>query len=238
MRSVLVVLIIVLFLILSLPLFLIMRLVGLFSRHAMAAGSQTIIAWIFRIVLKCAGAHLTVKGVENVPKDRAVLYAANHRGYADVAIGYATVPTLTGFIAKKEIKKIVGLSWWMSNMNCLFLDRTDMRNGMQTILGAIELVKQGYSIFVMPEGTRNHTDSLLPFRDGSFKIAEKSGCPIIPVAITNSDGIYELHRPWVRAADVSIHYGEPIFVENLSREERKQLGTRVRTAIEDLLEAN
>ncbi len=236
MRTFLVLLVIFLFLVLSLPVFLVIRLVGLFNRHAMASASQKIVSWIFKIILFVAGGKMTVIGAENIPADRAVLYTSNHRSYADIPMGYTTVPNLTGFIAKKEIKKVPGLSWWMSNMNCLFLDRNDIKQSLKTILKAVDIVNEGYSIFVMPEGTRNHSDELLTFKEGSFKIAEKTGCPVIPVAITNSDALYELHRPWVRKAKIVIHYGTPINVADMPREERKTLGSRVRHEIELMLE--
>ena len=235
MRTVLTFLSLFLFLLLSIPVCLVLKVIGIFNRHFCAAVSQKIVNFGFRVVLFSAGVRITCLGKENIPADTAVLYTSNHRSYADVPIGYTTVPGLTGFIAKKQIKKVPSLSWWMTNMNCLFLDRNDMRQGMKTILSAIETVKAGYSIFVMPEGTRNHKDEMLPFKEGTYKIALKSGCPIIPVAITNSDKIYELHRPWVRATRVIIHYGKPIYPDTLSADEAKTIGAHVRDIIADML---
>ena len=181
MRIVLVALAIVLFLILFLPLYFILWIVGKFNPHAKTAASQFVVRNAFRFTLFCAGTKITVLGRENVPKDEAVLYAANHRGFADIPVSYITLPTLTGFVAKKEIKKVPIFSWWMKNLNCLFLDRDDMKEGLKTILTGMEHMKNGYSIFIMPEGTRNRGDELdlLPFKEGSFKIAEKTGCAII-----------------------------------------------------------
>ena len=236
MRSILFMLVFVLFLIISIPFIFILRFIGLFNRRFCVRASQGIVNTAFRLVLKVAGARITVLGTENIPKDRAVLYTSNHRSYADIPLGYTTVPHLTGFIAKKEIAKVPSLSWWMVNMNCLFLDRDDTRQALKTILTAIDNIKAGYSMFVMPEGTRNHGDEMLPFKEGTFKIAEKSGCPIIPVAISNSDAIYELHQPWIRSAKVVIHYGTPIETAGMSKEELKGIGSRVRDIIADMLE--
>ena len=235
MRTVLTFLSLFLFLVLSIPLFLIFKLIGVFNRRACASLSQSVVNFGFRMVLASAGVKITCLGRENVPTGRAVLYTANHRSYADIPIGYTTVPGLTGFIAKKQIKNVPSLSWWMTNMNCLFLDRHDLKPGMKTILAAIDNIKAGYSMFVMPEGTRNHQDEMLPFKEGTFKIALKSRCPIIPVAITNSDAVYELHRPWVRRANVIIHYGKPVYVEDLTPEEAKTIGARVRDIIAGML---
>lgn len=237
MRIVLVALAIVLFLILFLPLYFILWIVGKFNPHAKTAASQAIVRNAFRFTLFCAGTKITVLGRENVPKDEAVLYAANHRGFADIPVGYITLPTLTGFVAKKEIKKVPIFSWWMKNLNCLFLDRDDMKEGLKTILTGVEYMKNGYSIFIMPEGTRNRGDELdlLPFKEGSFKMAEKSGCAIIPVAISNSAAVFEKQIPWVKPAHVIIHYGCPIYPDSLSKEEKKHLGVTVRDNIIETL---
>ena len=52
-------------------------------------------------VRNLAGITCEVRGLENIPKDRAVLYVGNHRSYFDIVMGYTTVPSPTGFIAKK-----------------------------------------------------------------------------------------------------------------------------------------
>lgn len=96
-----------------------------------------------------------MRGLENIPTDRAVLYVGNHRSYFDIVMGYMTVPRLTGFIAKKEMIKIPLLNRWMDRMNCLFLDRSNIKEGLKTILAGIEKIKGGISMWIFPEGTRN-----------------------------------------------------------------------------------
>ncbi|MCR5330985.1 MAG: 1-acyl-sn-glycerol-3-phosphate acyltransferase [Lachnospiraceae bacterium] len=236
MRSILVALFLLLFFVLTLPLFLILKLIEVFAPKAGSRAAQTVIKYAFKMILLIAGARTTLLGLENIPADRPVLYTSNHRSYLDVVLGYSTVPGLTGFVAKKEIAKFPGLNWWMTAVNCLFIDRDDMKQSLKVILAAIEKVKAGYSMFIMPEGTRNHSDELLPFKEGSFKIADKSGCPVIPVAISNADEVYELHKPWVKSAPVVIHYGKPIYLEEMSREERKSLAPRVMKEISEMLE--
>lgn len=236
MRTFLVVLALVVFCIVTLPVYFILWIIGRFNPRLKTKISQIIVAWGFRFVLVFAGTKRTVLGLENVPKDEAVLYAANHRGFADIPMGYITVPTLTGFVAKKEIAKVPIFSWWMKNLNCLFLDRDDLKAGLKTILQGVEYMKQGYSMFIMPEGTRSQSDEMLPFKEGSLKMAEKTGCAIIPVAITNSDAVFEKQFPWVKKAHVIIHYGKPIYPNEVPKETKKALGAHVREVIAGMLE--
>ena len=86
---------------------------------------------------------------------RQVLYVGNHQSYFDILVGYTTVPTLLGFVAKKEMERYIFLRDWMRNVNCLFLDRTDIKAGMKTILDGIQKIKAGISVWIFPEGTRN-----------------------------------------------------------------------------------
>ena len=80
---------------------------------------------------------------------------------------------------------------------------------------------------IFPEGTRNkdkesHT-SLLPFHGGSFKLAERTGVPIVPIAFYNTENCFENHKPFLRAADVRIKIGEPVLLSDLSPEDRRRV---------------
>lgn len=238
MRTILVGLFLGIFFILSIPVFFIEYIIGKFSHHAKTSSSQKIVVGAFHIVLFLSGVKRTIKGVENVPKDTAVLYVANHRSYFDIPLAYSCVPTLTGFIAKKEIAKIPFLRVWMRYLNCLFLDRDNIKEGLKTILKGIDLVKDGYSVYIAPEGTRNSGKELLPFKEGSFKIAEKSNCPIIPVAINHSEAGFEAQAPWIKKAHMVIEFGEPIYLDQLDKDTRKFLGSYVQNIIQDMYNRN
>ena len=104
---------------------------------------------------------------------------------------------------------------------------------------AIEKVKNGISIFIFPEGTRNKTpETLLDFKEGSFKIAEKSGCPIIPVTLVNASDIFEDHLPKVKKTRVVIEYGTPIDMKELDKETRKHVGAYVQGIIAETWKKN
>ena len=202
-RIILVAMTVILYLIFSVPLLAMLRFRAKKDPVGVQEKSLSRIQGVFRFILKLAGVTYEVQGLENIPSDRAVLYVGNHRSYFDILVGYVTVPGLTGFVAKKEMLKIPLLRTWMQRVNCLFLDRVDIKEGLKTILEGIEKVKSGVSIWIFPEGTRNENQELtqlLPFHEGSLKIAQKSGCPVIPVAITGTAEIFEQHLPFVKPA--------------------------------------
>lgn len=238
MKTILVALFLIIFFIISIPLFLMEIIIGKLNPHAKVKSSQKIVVCAFNMILGMVGVKKTVIGLDNIPKNEAVLYVSNHRSYFDILVAYTTVPTLTGFVSKKEINKIPFLRVWMRYINCLFLDRENPREGLKTILKGIELIKEGYSIFIAPEGTRNQEKDLLPFKEGSLKMAEKTGCAIIPVTINNTDNIFENHFPWIRKAPVVIEFGNPIYPNTLETKDRKFLGAYVRDIIGDTFKKN
>ena len=233
-RFLLVVIFVAVFLILSLPIQGILWIVGKFNPWAKKTVSLAIVSWAFNVVSFLSGVKITVIGEENVPKDSAVLYVGNHRSIFDIVLAYPRVPRPTGFIAKKEILKVPLLNIWMIYMDCLFLDRSDIRKGMEMILTAIDKVKNGISIFIYPEGTRNKTDKPLgEFKKGSFKIAQKTGCPIVPVVINHSDEILEQHFPFIKATHVTIEYCKPVIISELSKEDQKNIDQYVAGIVEE-----
>jgi len=238
MRTILTIVFLLVFFVISIPIFLIEYIVGKFNHRKMVASSQAIVVGAFHVMFLIGGIKRTVIGLENVPKDEAVLYVANHRSNFDVPVAYSSLPTLTGFMAKKEIEKIPILSTWMRFLQCLFLDRDDIRQGLKTILKGIDQINAGYSIFISPEGTRSHGKDMLPFKEGSFKIAQKTGCAIIPVSISNTDELFENHFPWIHSTHVIIEFGTPIYPKDLSKDQTKFLGTYVQGIIRETLEKN
>lgn len=239
MRLIIVAIYLILYTIVSLPLFLIYYIVGKFNPRKKAMLSQKFVMNIgFKPILWLSGVKLTVKGKENVLKDQAALYVFNHRGFFDILAGYTTAPYPTAFVSKMEIGKIPMVSRWMKYMNCLFLDRSDIRQGLQTILQGVELLKNGTSVYIAPEGTRNTGDELLEFHAASFKLAEKSKCPIVPVALNNTDEVLEKHMPWIRKAHVIIEYCEPIYMEHMERAEKKAIGEKVRGILSERIKEN
>lgn len=238
-RLTLIILFLIPFFTVSLLLFPLEWIIGKFSMEARHKSSLAIVQWAFKVIIFISGAEIIVKGYENLLPDKAVLYVGNHRSFFDIIISYSMMPGLTGYVSKKEIKKVPILYHWMLLVNCLFLDRHNIKEGLKAILEGIDKIKSGISIFIFPEGTRSDNDlNMLPFKEGSLKMAVKTGCPIIPVAFNNTSAILEDHFPKIKKAKVIVEFGKPIDQKLLSDEERKFLGITTQNQIRAMLEAN
>lgn len=237
-RTIFAVLFAVVYLICGIPILGIEWIIGKFNKEKMDVSSLRMVQWALGMIGKICGVKLTVIGKENIPKDQAVLYVCNHRSYFDIILGYSIMPGLTGYISKDDLEKVPLLNIWMRRLYCLFLNRTDMKQGLKTILKAIEYIKQGVSICIFPEGTRNRGEegSLLEFKEGSFKIAEKTGCPVIPIAISHTADVILNHMPKVTPCHVTIEYGEPIYPKELPKEQKRALGAMTKGRIQEMLD--
>lgn len=238
-RFICIVIFVVLFLIVTAPVRLAEWLLHRKSPRAADISSLRIVQWAFRFILRITGVKTTVIGEENIP-DEAVLFVGNHRSYFDILLTYSRCRRPTGYVAKKEMEKYPGLASWMRRLHCLFLDRKDPKEGLKMILQAIDYVRNGISVCIFPEGTRNTGEELtmLPFRDGALKIATKSGCAIIPVSMNNTAEIFENHLPKIKKTHVVIEYGKPIYPDQLDKETKKHIGEYVEKVISDTIRKN
>lgn len=237
-RFIIILIVVTIFFVLSLPAFLVEWIVGKISPAAQEKSSRAVVRFAFGTVMLLSGVKVDYRGLDNIPQDQNVLYVGNHNSYFDVILNFNHLPGRIAFLAKKEFEKYFFLSIWMKFIKCLFLDRKDIKQGLKTIITAIDYAKNGISMFVFPEGTRSKDGKMIPFHEGTFKIAIKSGIPIIPVAMTNTAGIFEHHMPKITAENVIIEYGKPIYPKDLSKDELKFIGETVQKNIQQMLDAH
>lgn len=238
-RFILVVVTVISFLIFFIPVLIAEWIIGKFNREKKDYSSLRIVQGAFKLILKITGVKVTVIGEENVP-DEAVLFIGNHRSFFDILLTYSRCKRLTGYVAKKEMDQFPLLNNWMRNLYCLFLDRENPKEGLKTILTAIDYVKKGISICIFPEGTRNKGEelSMLPFRDGSFKIATKTGCAVVPISMNNTAEIFEKHFPKIKKTHVIIEYGRPVYYNELDKETQKHFGAYCQNIIQETINKN
>lgn len=196
--------------------------------------SLAIVKWGLKVIGFISGVKLEVNGLDNIPDDQAVLFVGNHISFFDIIVTYPLMKRPTGYITKKEIRKVPFLSWWMYFVNCIFLDRKNPRQGLKSVLEASEKIKNGTSIFLFPEGTRSKDGKLAEFKDGGFKIATKAKAPIIPIGIQGTSDILENHFPIIKSGKVIVNFGKPVYTSEMSKAEQKSLPDLVREQVKEL----
>ena len=187
-------------------------------------------------LLRLAGVTVEVTGRENIPSG-ACVFVGNHRSYYDTPLMHTQLDGPHAMVAKQQIDRIPLVRRWMRLLDCVFLDRDNPRRAMQALNAATELVKNGKSVVIFPEGTRGKGGELElgEFKAGAFRMALKAGAPVVPVAIHGSRDIMENNGGWMKPTHVTIRILPPVPTAGLSREEQKQLPGRTASLLLEAL---
>ena len=236
-RTFLVVLEIVLFLLFFIPVLLIIYLIRIFNKKLSADIAQFFVRGVLSFVLSTTGSKVEIRGLENIPEG-AVLFVGNHRSDFDIIAAYAHIHKRLGFVAKDEMMKIPLLAQWMKLLDCIFIDRKDVKKGMQSILQGIENIREGTSMWIFPEGTRYSdipANEVMEFKEGSFRMAQKAKCPVVPVALYGCEKIFEAQKPRIKPANIVMEFCKPIIIDELDAMQQKRLGVIAREEITQTL---
>ena len=132
------------------------------------------------------GYFYNIKGNENIKKNLTFVVVSNHINIIDVISISVGLRVYAKPLVKKELIKIPGIGQLFSLM-CLTVDRSNKESRHASMVKMLSDLKQGISIFIFPEGTRNRSNlPLLPFYDGAFELAIKAQVPILPVIQLNT----------------------------------------------------
>ena len=183
-------------------------------------------------VLKMFKADVEVIGKENLPEKGPVVFVGNHQGYGDIVLClYAFNRFQTGFLAKATLEKIPWYGKWIKEIRSIFIERDDSRASLKAINEGIELLKQGFSLVVFPEGTRSKGPEIGEFRKGSLRLATKSGIPIIPFTIQGTYRFFEEKEHVQKGVSMKMIIHPIVKTEGLSKTEIKELDNKIEAIV-------
>lgn len=167
----------------------------------------------------------TIINKEQIPKEKAFIFAGNHKNALDPALVALSTKRTVRFLAKKELLE-GKTKLFFKAIKAIPVDRS--KANKEAINTAIEVLNNGDIISLFPEGTRNKTNKiLLPFKFGAVSMAQKTKSPIVPFAIT---GDYKLFRKGIQ-----IEFGEPI---DISKMELQEANEYLMQKVEELIKKN
>ena len=179
-----------------------------------------------RFLMKHFGATVDVSGYENLPDKGPVVFVCNHQGYGDIPVLYSVIDKFQfGFLAKTDLSRLPGYSKWMKDFRTLFLERGNSREALKTINEAVDLLNNGFSILVFPEGTRSHGNPMRVFKKGSLKLATKAEVPVVPITLVNTYTYFE-KQGYFKGNHAKMIIHEPIETKGMSRHEQNELPER------------
>jgi 1-acyl-sn-glycerol-3-phosphate acyltransferase len=190
--------------------------------------------WVTRTGIRAAGIKVVIEGMENLPRDRASIVMCNHVSNLDPPILMPALPIRSSVLLKKVLMKIPILGTAMTMAKFVPVDRGSRRENAQAMVSAAaEALKAGLPIAVFPEGTRSLDGRLSKFKKGPFFLAQQTGAPIVPVAMSGTETMLRKGSSWVSPGVARIQMLKVIEPGDFPN--REELMAAVRNAIAEAL---
>lgn len=175
------------------------------------------------------GVKYEISGEDNIPEQGPIMVYANHQGLADIlAILYLFRNHFQmGFVSKNEWRKIKLLAEGIEYTRSVFLVREDPREAMKAIGEASNLLNNGFSLTIFPEGTRSQKHEMGEFKSGSFKFAEKGKVPILPITLDGSYKLFEETGNYKSGQIIKITVHPLVHIENMDKHEQKEAENQI-----------
>lgn len=169
--------------------------------------------------LKLVNINVNILGKDKIPKE-PVLFVVNHSSMLDSYILISSVDRPIGCIIADEPiwKKMPIVNKWASVIKCIYINRHNNREALNSILEASNNIINGHSMAVFPEGDltwiKDSKSLVSEFKSGALKIAYKAKCPIVPLVIKNSRETYSGYEPIgkIKSINVEIEFLEPVYL--------------------------
>ncbi len=168
--------------------------------------------------------------------NQTYVFIANHRSLLDIpAFALAHHHTFR-FLAKAELLKLPLFGYLIKKLY-ITVDRKDKTARAKSMENMIKSIREGISVFIYPEGTRNKTDNpLLPFHDGAFRLAIQTQLPIAILVIKNADHLLSPKYPFaLRPGKIICQWCETIPTTGLTQADLPMLKEKAAKMMEERL---
>jgi lysophosphatidate acyltransferase len=138
---------------------------------------------------------------------RPAVFIGNHQTELDVLMLGTIFPKHCSVTAKKSLKKVPFLGWFMSLSGTIFIDRANANSARSAMAGAAQEMRDyKQSVYMFPEGTRSYSlePKLLPFKKGAFHLAVQAGVPIIPVVVANYSDVLHVQGYHFKSGEILV----------------------------------
>lgn len=191
---------------------------------------NAVICFTLKVALSACNVKVTVEGEEKIPKERFVLIQ-NHKAMFDPMVTVAFLGKYElGFITKPENLDLPIINKFMHRMCCIPIDRENARNAVKSINAAADNVKNDVcSMAIYPEGTRARDREMLPFHAGSFKIATRSGAPLVITTVSDTNHVHR-NAP-LKRTNITLRVCDIISSEEVKELSTTELSARAKKAM-------
>jgi len=173
-----------------------------------------LVHWFYVALLKCSLLPITYKGLENIPKGKAVIFAANHQSALDIPlVGVLSKGIPHVWLAKTEALEGVFVRFVVPLLSVL-VDVSSPRDSMLSLRKILNIVNNHQrNLMIFPEGARYTDGKIHDFFGGFVVLAKKIGRPVVPVCIFGIDKAYPPETFWVQLYPITVIVGKPFIYE-------------------------
>ncbi|KAL7271793.1 1-acylglycerol-3-phosphate O-acyltransferase [Rhizina undulata] len=171
------------------------------------------------------GLDFKVVGEERL-ETRPAVFVSNHQSELDIVFLGRVFPKHCSVTAKRSLKYIPFLGWFMALSGTVFIDRQNSKSAKAALDSAVQEIKGNrQSVWIFPEGTRSYysTPDLLPFKKGAFHLAVQAGVPIVPVVVQNYSHVLHVQDRTFEPGMIEVRVLEPIETEGLGPDDVDKL---------------
>lgn len=188
------------------------------------------------VALIIFGGRLRIEGYEKI-KDLKVPYVvmSNHCSYLDIPVIFKTFPVYLYFVAKKELRRMPFLGWFMILAGMIFIDRKNTASAKESLSQAAELIRNGKHIVIFPEGTASKDGKVASFKKGGFHMADEADAWIVPVQI---EGTYKVwpsaSKLKARSGIITVKIADPVSPDEYRKLDLEERIDKLRNTIIEL----
>lgn len=186
-----------------------------------------------RRVLACIGCHVNVRHLERVPATQPVMFISNHLSVADAAVLLAALPFDVRFVANHVYAGYPLLGAAIRGASANIVDRGSWRSRADSGQAMVDALANGQSLLIFPEGTTADDGQMLPFRNGAFRAAVRTGTVVVPIALSGTREMMPAGRMLLAPVPITVEVLAPIAPAGDGRDAVVTLRERTASAIRE-----
>ena len=187
------------------------------------------------VALLIMGGRLEIIGTEKIVAGKPYVVMSNHCSYLDIPALFIALPFTIYFVAKKELKRMPFLGWFMMLSGAIFIDRKNTAKAKESLADAAKLIAKGKNVMVFPEGTASKNGQIGEFKKGGFHLSNDANAYILPVRIEGTYHVWpSANKLNMRRGKITVIVGDPIEPEKFDKPQLESKIEFVRNTILNL----